>query len=653
MVFPRTQECPHHGPYREDNVSTRTQVCHGPQLAHSRFSKPPLVFRSLCKKSGKETIIRLGLPEMKKVIWYVLHNSPEIDAYMNEFESERPESDMQQEFPRWFESKIGNLYTANDPRCTPDLFALACGPSSTATSVNSCIVNGVKFVVHSRDVKRTTQNSGICSPGEKEGEMYYGQLEGILEFSCTQFKVVLFRVKCGASSSSQNEAINALTQQIQKLGKQIATMQKPVNVVQEVCNECGGAHRTRECKGQGYLNQEEDVNAFLGEFQDMGQGRGNSSSNQNRSNYQNQQQNYQNQQQNLLYQNQSQNRQFQPQQQSYNPNQNQNRNQYQSNYQNNQSQNYPNNQNYQDPQNYQQHQQVPYPQNSQSQPTPTNDPLMAMMTKFCDNQQAKNNQVDSTLQNQQATLKDFQGIENLAEEVIEQSVGEGAIRPSVSSAYSGMVESPIWTETVRSTIRPYGFSPEGRMPNSTLDHTPNHHIISPNHNFRRAYPPSTETGQASTFSIRPSALLPYGRMPYFIEENEVIEQSVGEGVIRPSVSSAYSGMVESPIWTETVRSTIRRYGFSPEGRMPNSTLDHTPNHQIIRPNHNFRRAYAPSTETGQASTFSIRPSALPPYGRMPYFIEENGIESMDPFYFDMGGDDLFESYHFELGNDEL
>ncbi|PWA57397.1 hypothetical protein CTI12_AA409590 [Artemisia annua] len=93
---------------------------------------------------------------------------------MNIF-SERPESDMQQEFPRWFQSKIGNLYTANDPRCTPDLFALACGPSSTATSINSCVVNGVKFVVHSRDVKRTTQNSGICSPGEKKGEMYYAK----------------------------------------------------------------------------------------------------------------------------------------------------------------------------------------------------------------------------------------------------------------------------------------------------------------------------------------------------------------------------------------------------------------------------------------------------------------------------------------------
>nr|GEZ88714.1 hypothetical protein [Tanacetum cinerariifolium] len=33
-----------------------------------------------------------------------------------------------------------------------------------------------------RDECRTTQNSGICSPGE-DGEMYYGQLEQILEFS--------------------------------------------------------------------------------------------------------------------------------------------------------------------------------------------------------------------------------------------------------------------------------------------------------------------------------------------------------------------------------------------------------------------------------------------------------------------------------------
>ncbi|GJX96473.1 S-adenosyl-L-methionine-dependent methyltransferases superfamily protein [Tanacetum coccineum] len=50
----------------------------------------------------------------------------------------------------------------------------------------------VKF--KSRDERRTTQNSGICSPGE-DGEMYYGQLEQILEFLYMSFKTVLFRVK--------------------------------------------------------------------------------------------------------------------------------------------------------------------------------------------------------------------------------------------------------------------------------------------------------------------------------------------------------------------------------------------------------------------------------------------------------------------------
>ncbi|GKB05700.1 RNA-directed DNA polymerase, eukaryota [Tanacetum coccineum] len=45
----------------------------------------------------------------------------------------------------------------------------------------------------SRDERRTTQNNGICSPG-KDGEMYYGQLEEILEFSYMSFKTLLFRV---------------------------------------------------------------------------------------------------------------------------------------------------------------------------------------------------------------------------------------------------------------------------------------------------------------------------------------------------------------------------------------------------------------------------------------------------------------------------
>ncbi|GJQ92369.1 S-adenosyl-L-methionine-dependent methyltransferases superfamily protein [Tanacetum coccineum] len=104
---------------------------------------------------------------------------------------------MKEEFPNWFGSQIRQRHVDNDPgvSATSELFALACGPTPTPISVNSCVVNGVRFVVHNRDERRTTQNSGICSPGGNDGEMYYGQLQEILEFSYLSFKVVLFRVK--------------------------------------------------------------------------------------------------------------------------------------------------------------------------------------------------------------------------------------------------------------------------------------------------------------------------------------------------------------------------------------------------------------------------------------------------------------------------
>nr|GFB78031.1 hypothetical protein [Tanacetum cinerariifolium] len=112
------------------------------------------VFKSLCKWIGLRSVIRIDHQELKKVIWYVLHNSSEIDTYWAKFKIEFPNKDMKEEFP------------------SCDLFALACGPSQTPISVNSCVVNGVRFVVHSRDERHTTQNSGICSPGPDE-EMYY------------------------------------------------------------------------------------------------------------------------------------------------------------------------------------------------------------------------------------------------------------------------------------------------------------------------------------------------------------------------------------------------------------------------------------------------------------------------------------------------
>ncbi|GJW99613.1 reverse transcriptase domain-containing protein [Tanacetum coccineum] len=111
--------------------------------------------------------------------WWIL----KIDTYWSQFKSKFPNKDMKEEFPDWFGLQIRQCHVNRDPcvSTSSELFSLAYRPTPTPISVNSCVVNGVRFVVHSRDERRTTQNSGICSPDEKDEEMYYGQLQEILK----------------------------------------------------------------------------------------------------------------------------------------------------------------------------------------------------------------------------------------------------------------------------------------------------------------------------------------------------------------------------------------------------------------------------------------------------------------------------------------
>ncbi|GJY60388.1 CACTA transposable element [Tanacetum coccineum] len=103
------------------------------------------VFKSLCKSIGLWSVIRIDHQELKKVIWYVLHNSPEIDTYRAKFNSEFPNRDMKEEFPGWFGKQIHQRHIDNDPGVSEssELFALACGPSQTPISV-------VKHVSHKK-----------------------------------------------------------------------------------------------------------------------------------------------------------------------------------------------------------------------------------------------------------------------------------------------------------------------------------------------------------------------------------------------------------------------------------------------------------------------------------------------------------------------
>lgn len=61
----------------------------------------------------------------------------------------------------------------------------------------------MRFVVHSRDIRRTTQNSGVSTAGF-DGCLFYGQLEEILELIyLTGCNVVLFRCKWFNTSNTQ------------------------------------------------------------------------------------------------------------------------------------------------------------------------------------------------------------------------------------------------------------------------------------------------------------------------------------------------------------------------------------------------------------------------------------------------------------------
>ncbi|KAJ9552450.1 hypothetical protein OSB04_016495 [Centaurea solstitialis] len=138
------------------------------------------VFESQCRATSKKTIIFLGEEVRKTIEWFVLNNCHEIDVYKEEFKSEMHENDAQNKFAAWFKDKICNLQLAESPECTEELLALAHGPDLNAYSYTACVVNGVRFVVHSRDIRRTTQNSGVAVPGTY-GFMFYGQLEDIIE----------------------------------------------------------------------------------------------------------------------------------------------------------------------------------------------------------------------------------------------------------------------------------------------------------------------------------------------------------------------------------------------------------------------------------------------------------------------------------------
>ena len=91
--------------------------------------------------------------------------------------------------------------------CIDELFALANKPNQKAYSYTACIVNNVKFLVHSRDERRTTENSGVSVPGT-DGFTFYGQLKEIVKLCYSHgYSVVLFRCKWFNTDASKGQNV--------------------------------------------------------------------------------------------------------------------------------------------------------------------------------------------------------------------------------------------------------------------------------------------------------------------------------------------------------------------------------------------------------------------------------------------------------------
>ena len=91
---------------------------------------------------------------------------------------------------------MNRLKVNESPKTTKKLWSLANGSKPHAKEYTVCMVNGVKFHTRDLDNRRVTQNSGVCTERDYEGEMhdFYGHVCKIWEFEymfC--HKVVLFQ----------------------------------------------------------------------------------------------------------------------------------------------------------------------------------------------------------------------------------------------------------------------------------------------------------------------------------------------------------------------------------------------------------------------------------------------------------------------------
>ncbi|GJT47440.1 uncharacterized protein Tco_0956155 [Tanacetum coccineum] len=110
------------------------------------------VFRSVCKPTGRIKETRLTTDVMQAVVWFVLNNSPEVDTDILAYREDSPDNVGNEFFRLWINYKIREKKVRGQ-------------------------VVGEEFILFDM-----WTYFGVSTPG-LDGEMYYGQLEEILELT--------------------------------------------------------------------------------------------------------------------------------------------------------------------------------------------------------------------------------------------------------------------------------------------------------------------------------------------------------------------------------------------------------------------------------------------------------------------------------------
>ncbi|GMP65663.1 hypothetical protein CsSME_00026365 [Camellia sinensis var. sinensis] len=159
--------------------------------------------------------IDVSVADRELAHWFVLHNSLEVDEYLEEHKlvlqqkygsSCNIATRQCKEFPKWFKHRMNQLRNENSPEATDEMWSLANGPNALVNTYSGCICNGVRFHTIDRDNRRKCQNSGLVVEGDHEGQLikFYGYLCKVWELTYLfRHRVVLFQCEWYNTGSSR------------------------------------------------------------------------------------------------------------------------------------------------------------------------------------------------------------------------------------------------------------------------------------------------------------------------------------------------------------------------------------------------------------------------------------------------------------------